>query len=197
MSWASLLLNFGPCVDRCSDTASSFIPCHNSAYIGSLLLVLWRQTELLPGGRGSDACRLEQKGHKLCVAAGARTAHLNVNTSSSVWYEQYWGARLFWALRTRQEPWGAVRRIALTAITPGLLIIRVARAMRESRRVGFPLKRTPALIVAVWAGSLAITAGAIAGMLLGEGQSLARRVPLELDRRSHLQLQDRVLLPDG
>ena len=196
LSWASFLLNFGPSVDRKSGGVTGSIPWHNSAYKADLLRPYEKELGSLLEAEGLLQAALEKNGHRLYLQAAARTAHVNVSISRSFFAEQFSGARLFWALRAEREGWPRTRRWAWALAMPGLFVVRVGRALRETSRIGFPARRLPALITVLCAGSLALTAGAGAGILFGRGGSLARRIRLEFHRDEHVQVNERNLWSD-
>jgi hypothetical protein len=196
VSWAAILLNFGPCVDCRSSGAAGYIPTHNSSYKADLLNCYGEQLGFMLQAEGLLQADLLKKGHRLFLQAEARAAHINASDRSSFLREQYWATRLFWASRAEWEQWSVARRWAWAVATPGLVLVRLQRALRNAHRIGFPARRIPALACALVAGIISLTFGAACGILKGFGrQSVERRISLEFHRASHLRPEERGLLP--
>jgi hypothetical protein len=195
VSWASILLDFGPSVDCRSSGVNSYIPTHNSSYKADLLHGYGERLGFMLGAEGLLQGDLLKKGHQLFLQAQARTAHANLAIFSSLLLEQYCATRVFWGSRAEWEQWSAVRRVAWAAATPGLILVRLQRALRNALRIGFPLRRTPALLCVLAAGTISLTFGAACGILKGfDRHSVERRISLEFHRVRHLRPEERGLL---
>lgn len=197
VSWASILLNFGPCVDCRSSGVAGYIPTHNSSYKADVLNSYGEQLDFLLQAEGLLQADLVKKGHQLFLQAEARAAHVNASAFPSFLGEQYWATRLFWASRAEWEQWSVVRRAGWAAATPGLIPVRLQRALRNAIRAGVPARRLPALLCTLAAGTIALTLGAVSGNLMGFGRrSVERRISLEFHRSRHLRPAERGILPD-
>ena len=197
LSWAALLLNFGPSVDRHASGACDYIPTHNSSYKADLLHSYGEQLGFLLAAEGLLQADLIRQGHQLFLQAKARAAHINTSAFSAFLREQYWGTRVFWASRVEREKWSVIRRGGWAVATPGLIPVRFQRALRNALRIGFPARRMPALVGAVAAGAISLTFGAVCGILGGLGRkSVERRISLEFHRCRHLPPEERGLLPN-
>jgi hypothetical protein len=196
-SWASFLLNFGPCVDCRTSAVSDYIPTHNSSYKTELLHAYGDRLGFALEVEGLLQKELIAAGYAMFVEAKARTAHVNISTFAALVSEQYWGARFFWAARTRWESWPAQRRWIWAAATPALLVLRLARALKNAVRIGFPARRLPGLFFALTTGAVALTVGAFCGLLFGAREQAGEaRVSLEFHRCRYLGPKDKHLLPD-
>jgi len=183
LSWADLSLNFGPSVDQHTSANSSLLCWHNTSYSTELLR---QQNDLatLLEAEGVLFRRLEESGQSLFRAADARVIHINVSSFRSFLLGQFWGARLFWSILTAVEDWSRMRRLFFVAVSPALSVRRFFRGLIDLRRIapGRTLSSLPYLII----GSLVLTAGAVAGLLLGQGNCMKYRLSLELERELHV-----------
>ena len=183
LSWADISLNFGPSVEQTFSTATSMLCWHNTSYSTELLQ---QQKDLgtLLEAEGVLFRRLEHLGLTLFRQADARVVHINITSYRSFLQGQYWGTRLFWATLVDVEKWSWGRRLFYAAASPALTIRRIFRGWRDLRRVarGRALSAMPHLVI----GSLALTAGAVAGLLRGVGNCMKYRLGLEFEREAHL-----------
>jgi hypothetical protein len=196
-SWASFLLNFGPCVERDASAGADYIPTHNSSFKTDLLRAYGDRLGSALEIEGLLQQELIADGHPLFLQAKARAAHINVSKFSLLVWEQYWGARFFWGSRVHWQKWSAPRRCLWALATPALIPLRAARAFKNARRIGLRFHRLAVLCFCLTSGALALAAGAFVGLLFGAGERAAEaRVSMEFYRCRYLRSQDKHLLPD-
>lgn len=183
LSWADLCLNFGPSVDRQDSEDSSLLCWHNTSYRTEDLRQQKDLVTLLEA-EGVFYRRLETAGATLHRTADAHVDHINITAFRSFLLGQFWGTRLFWSTLTGVEQWSWAKRLFFAAASPALTIRRWLRATKDLRRVapGTLWSSMPYLMI----GSLVLTVGAIAGLVLGEGNSMKYRLTLEFERERHL-----------
>ena len=197
VSWASFLLNFGPCVERSSSGVCNYIPTHNSSFKADLLHVFGDRLGFAMEAEALLHTELISDGGQLFMQTKARAAHINISTFPFILWEQFWGACYFWSARARWQQWSLLRRCIWAAGTPGLIILRVPRALKHAGRIGFPRHRLPALFFVLTSGALSITCGAFCGILIGRSERSAdARVNMEFHRCRYLRPEDKHLLPD-
>lgn len=191
LSWADISLNFGPSVEQQSSVASSLLCWHNTSYSTELLR---QQPDLgtLLEAEGVLFRRMEALDLSLFRAAEARVVHINFSTLRGFLQGQFWGTRLFWATLVEVESWPWARRLFYSALSPALTLRRILRGSADLRRAssGRTLGAMPYLVL----GSVTLTAGAVAGLLLGPGNSMKYRLSLEFEREIHLASGEEQLL---
>lgn len=193
-SWADQYLNFGPSVPPISAGITGFIPWHNSTYKTALLKEYGEDLEMMLESEGLLQLDLLGKGHRLFQTAHARTSHVNPSLWRSFLGGQFWGTRLFWSARARYRRWPFFQRFAVACCTPILLFVRLRRALQQIHRTGRLRTLIPSIAPALFLGSMAVVAGAAAGLLLGPGDGLRHRVDFEFHRHRHLRREDILLL---
>ncbi len=197
VSWASFLLNFGAVAECTASGMRRNIPTHNSSYKASLLRAYGNELGSMLEAEGLMQKDIVGSGRELFLQSGARCAHINISSFPSFVWEQFWGARLFWATRVEHEHWSLLRCFAWSAATPGLMLLRFQRALRNASRARFPSARLPSLFCILLAGAVSLSGGACAGILMGRGpRSVGTRVSIEFHRCLYLRPQDKHLLPD-
>lgn len=183
LSWADLSLNFGPSVNQETAELSSLLCWHNTSYSTDLLLEQKDLATLLEA-EGVLFRRLEAAGHTLYRTADANVVHTNISSFPSFLLGQFWGTRLFWTTLVAVEDWSWVRRLFFAAASPLLAVRRFVRGLADLCRVA--KARTLAALPYLLVGSVVLTAGAVAGLLFGAGNSMKYRLSLEFERELHL-----------
>ena len=197
VSWASFLLNFGAVAECTGSGVRGYIPTHNSSYKASLLHAYGDELGSMLEAEGLMQADMVGSGRALFLQSEARCAHINTSLFPSFVWEQFWGARFFWAIRVERERWSLFRRFAWSAATPGLVLLRFQRALRHARRARFPSSRIPSLLCILLAGAVSLGRGACVGILMGRSPGSAEaRVSMEFHRCRYLRPQDKHLLPD-
>lgn len=183
LSWADISLNFGPSVDQQISESTSLLCWHNTSYSTELLQQQDDLASLLEA-EGVFFRRLEESRGSLFRTAEANVRHINISSLRGFILGQFWGTRLFWATLTRVEEWSWARRLFFAIASPALAVRRFLRGLAELRRIA-PAKTRSAMPFLV-IGSVVLTAGAVAGLLRGSGNSMKYRLSLEFERETHL-----------
>lgn len=196
LSWADLMLDYGPWLEPDEGREMVDLPGHNSSYKRAALAQFDGRLEQLLEGEYVLHQEMRKRAMRLWMEPRARIAHLNV-TLPSAWLGQRLAAgRRFAAARARG--WNPVRRLAYAAGTPLIPLIRLWRLLpvwrRCTRRHDLPGALLLALLV-----SLAISAiGELLGYLTGSGGSIEHLAQMELHRERHVHADELpVVAPQG
>jgi hypothetical protein len=184
ISWAGLLLDYGPWVELAEPGQSDDVPVHNSCF---------KRDTLLDYGSGlEDALAreyylvqdLQQKGHRLYMEPAARTAHMNVSRPGAWLRERFHAGRFFAAARS--QPWGRARRLAYAAAAPGIPAVRLRRIVQAIRSSPSTSRLYPRILPAL-AGSLVASAvGEAFGYAFGPGSAAAHCHEIEIHRARYV-----------
>jgi len=188
ISWANLIMDYGPWLPPTATGPRGELPGHNSCY---------RRDELL-GYDGSLAEMLtyehalhrdlHRRGRGLVLAEGARVRHLNVSVPRYWVRERFHVGRAFAAARSR--PWPRWRRAVYALAAPLIPMVRLWRlAPVAGRTRGRPqlLKLAPALAT----GLIVHAAGEAVGFALGAGSSWTVVTKIELYRERSVREGER------
>lgn len=193
VSWAALFTGFAPWIEADGGPASG-IPWHNSAYDRRLLLELGdRLPELLELESALQA-ELRSRGHRLFVAPGARTRHVNISHLRFELVAEFTAGWHFAAARRRQERWSRLRRGVAVLAAPAALPVRAARLVPHVRRVARRTRMPRATWLAIAASIGAHVAGEAVGAIAGEGGVRKRRADFEFRRERFLAARDAAVL---
>lgn len=178
ISWANLLIDFAPWVERRERGPMTELPGHNTAYKREVLI---GRGERLAHDLASEtllAAALRAEGHQLLFEPAAATRHLNLATP--FWFLQRFDHDREWAV-LRAAEWSVSRR-ALYILGAALIpFVRFARIRPELRRTG--RAGDVALTATILLGLAAGAAGEAAGYLSRRtGGSTRRLHEVELHR---------------
>jgi hypothetical protein len=185
LSWAALLIAYGPWVEGARAGAVDDLPGHNSSYKRELLIRYGDRLEELMEMESALHRRLrEDLGGELYLEPAAITYHENVSRPRSFFRVRFHSGRLFAAARS--EGWSTLRRLAYSAGAPLIPAVRLRRFVRDLRRPGARSDLLPRLLPALVVGLTVSSAGEMVGYLLGPGSSTAAREDIELHREHHV-----------
>jgi hypothetical protein len=180
ISWANLLLDYGPWVELESGGPAEDVPVHNSCFKRSVLLDYGPELDEVLAREYHLVQDLQSRGYSLYMEPSARTAHLNVSRPRAWLRERFHAGRFFAAARAR--PWGRARRLAYAAGSPLIPFLRVRRILARVRSS----PRTSGLaprILPVLAASLAVSAlGELFGYAFGPGRAATHCHEIEIHR---------------
>jgi len=180
ISWSNLVLDYGRWVAPQAGGEALYFPETNCSYRRTVLAAYGEQLGEVLSLRGALGADLRRAGHRCTVEPGARLDHLNVATLRDWLPERYLAGRILGGARAAR--WRRRRRLLYAAgilLVPPLHLWRAARAIRRLER---PLLKLALLAPALAVGSLAWTAGELAGYLRGTGSASERMVPYELHK---------------
>jgi hypothetical protein len=196
LSWANLLLAFGPWVAPAHAGAVAQLPWHNTTYARGALLDYGEHLGELMDVEGLLQEDLARKGHRFYHAVGAQVYHLNVSRLSSTVIHRLDASRLFAAYRSRG--WSPFKRLVYVLAAPLIPFVRLRRVLPLLRKVdtrpGLRARILPVLIACLVVDSL----GESAGYALGAGHDVVVKVEMfERLRFRHLSRSDRQAYDSG
>jgi hypothetical protein len=183
VSWADLLIGYGPWLAPTHAREMDYLPGHNSSYRRELLLAYGKRLDALMEAETVLQWDLRRAGERLYLEPAAQTAHTNFGFWSSWLPVSFVAGRSFAATRARE--WPLVRRATFAAASPLIPFVRLARTLRNARDAGqrwpFLLRLLPTLLV----GLAVDAAGQLAGYALGAGDSHVVMARSEWHRMKH------------
>lgn len=192
LSWATMLLAFGPWVEPAVSGEADALPSHHAHYKREALVGYEGRLEEVLDLEGMLYRDLRRRGQRLYLEAGARERHVNVSSPRSFFRMLFHGGRAFGAARVRDEGFSALQRLLYIAAGPLIVAVKLSRLMREVRRIGKGHELLPRVVPALVLGLSLHHAGESLGYLTGSpGNAAGRLLGIELDRASHLGRADR------
>jgi hypothetical protein len=183
VSWADLLIAYGPWMNPAAPREMDFLPGHNSAYKRLLLLDYGDSLSDLMEAETVLQWDLRRKGHRLLLEPAAQAAHTNFGLWSSWIPVMYFSGRAFAA--TRSSGWSPLRRLVFTVSSPLIPFVRFARVVVNARRARpswpFLLRVLPTIAV----GLVIDGAGQASGYAAGAGTAHQRMARYEWHRLQH------------
>ena len=193
ISWANLIIEYGPWLEPAAAGPAEHLPGHNGAYKRQVLLQYGDRLERMLEAESVLQWDLRRQGHELYLEPRARTFHLNVSRLSSSFWLRFLGGRMFAAFRAENERWSAAKRLAYALAAPLIPWVRLTRIVRQLRRRAWRGYPWPSLAPSL-VGLLALDAfGEAVGYLLGAGGQAPALADLEFDRLRYLNAEDRQL----
>jgi hypothetical protein len=190
VSWANLLLEYGPWMESTARGAAAHLPGHNSSYRRDVLLAYGEKLEALMESESILQWDLTRHGHRLLIEPAARTHHLNFSTLSGSIGLRFNGGRQF--ASSRSEEWPSLKRLLYVLGAPLIPFVRLQRSIallvRWPAGRGLLPRVLPAL--AVWATIDGF--GELVGYAAGPGSSAANLGGIEFDRRRFLARADQL-----
>jgi len=189
LSWANLIVEYGPWMAPAVPREIDHLPGHNSSYKRAPLLEYGDHLGEMMEAESVLQWDLVAKGHRLYHEPAARTFHLNYSRLSHSIALRFLGGRLFGGCRSRY--WPAWRRLLYTLGAPLIPAVRITRLVRSMRRSPEQRALLPR-ILPTFALALAFDGlGELVGYALGAGSANAILTPLEFHRPRHLNARDR------
>jgi hypothetical protein len=188
VSWANLLIEYGPWLAPRGHREWPHIPGHNSCYKRAVLLSCGDRLGALMEAESVLQWTLQRAGHRFTIEPSAHTRHENFSRFGASLGLRFHGGRLFAA--SRRQEWSVARRLLYAAGAPLIPILRAWRARRDQSRVGAAARR-PGLLIVTFALLVADASGELVGYLAGAGDSAARLSDLEFHRERFLTERDR------
>jgi glycosyl transferase family 2 len=183
ISWADLIIGYGPWVAPVARRDADYLPGHNSSYKRAVLLEYGDRLETLMEAETVLMWDLRAKGHRLLLDPAAETAHMNFGLWSSWLQVMLLSGRAF--ADTRSSSWALVRRLAFVAASPAIPFVRLSRSLGHARRLGrgagFLARVIPVLCVGLAMDGI----GQMVGYAFGAGSAHARLAEFEWHRMKH------------
>jgi GT2 family glycosyltransferase len=188
VSWADLLIGYGPWLSPTTAREMDFLPGHNSSYKRDVLLRYGEQLDAMMSAETLLHWDLRAKGHQLYLEPAASTAHTNFSRWSSWLPVQFYNGRLFAGERARGM--SGLRRLVYTVGAPLIPLVRLARIGRAARHA---LVHHGHCVPAVVIGLAVDGIGQMFGYALGAGNALSKVACFEFKRIDHVISSDRML----
>lgn len=189
VSWANLLLEYGPWLEGAEKGEMSDLPGHNSSYNRDLLLSYGDKLEEMIEVEALIQRDIISRGHRMLLEPLAKTRHLNFSRMGSSLVLRFNAGRSFAGHRT--IGWSTPKRIAYILGSPLIPLVRLARILgmlRKSERYSWLIPRViPMLCVAV----ITDGAGELVGYLAGPGDSPHYLGLIEFNRERFMNASDR------
>lgn len=194
VSWADLLIGYGPWLLPAPARDADFLPGHNSSYKRDLLLALGERLEERMEAETLLHWELRAAGHRLRFEPAAAVAHTNFSLWRSWLPAQLHNGRLFAGLRARgRSPGWRALYAAGSPLIPAVRLLRIWRGLpsKEIRR------RAVAALPALAVGLAVDALGQLLGYAFGAGAARDRVARYEVDRFRHLRAADRAAAEGG
>jgi hypothetical protein len=189
ISWANLVLEYGPWFEGASKCEMDNLPGHNSSYDRSILLSYGDNLERMFEVDAVLQRDVASRGHRLVLEPEAKTRHLNFSRIRASIPMRFHCGRSFAGHRV--IGWSTAKRIgfALGApLIPLVRLMRVLRMLRTSERYSWLVPRViPMLCMAVVTDGL----GEMTGYILGPGDSPRYLGLIEFNRPRSMSASDR------
>lgn len=187
VSWADLLMGYGPWLAPGSSGERDHLPGHNSSYKRQALLGLAEDLPLLMEAESTLHWRLRNDGHRMFQQSEAHVAHTNFEEWSTWLSVSYHAGRVFAAVRS--AGWTRGKRFAFLMGSPLIPFLRLIRHLRQGKAAGLPgplvMRVSPVLLIGLFASA----AGEAIGSVFGTGGSRATLVQWDFHRNEPRQAQ--------
>jgi hypothetical protein len=195
LSWANLVLEYGPWLEPVAAGATDNLPGHNSSYKRENLLPFGDELEEMLEAEYVMHREMRSRGLGLLLEPAARTRHLNVSRPLMAIVQRFRSGRAFGTARSRR--WSRLHRLLRVAAGPLIPLVRLPRAWRDLRRAagpGLAFRVLPALAVAL----IVDAAGETVAYAIGGGVEAQRRMQsMDLERDAYIAARDTRALVGG
>lgn len=190
VSWANLLLDYGPWVPPAARGERDDLPGHNSSYKRTALAPLDGQLPRLLEAESFLHARLLEMGERLLFEPRARVRHTNVSRLDSWVPERVAAGRRY--AGARAVGWSRPRRLLWAAASPAIPVVRLRRllALWWRRRAQMPRGSLAAIVASLLMSAL----GEALGYVAGSGDSMQRLERIELHKERYLYDRERSAL---
>jgi hypothetical protein len=184
VSWADLLIGYGPWLAPIARREADFLPGHNSSYKRAVLMEEYgEELARLMEAETVLMWDLRAKGHRLLLDPAAQTAHMNFELWSSWAPVMFLSGRAF--AHTRSATWPIAKRVVFVGASPMIPFVRLARTLGNARRLGRGMSFLARVIPALFAGLVMDGVGQMVGYAFGAGDAHARLAEFEWHRTKH------------
>lgn len=189
VSWADLLIGYGPWLAPSPSREAEFLPGHNSSYKRQVLLEYRDQLDSMMEAETVLHWDLRRKGHRLYMEATASAAHANFSLWSSWAPAQWYNGRLFAGTRRQEKPlsWRILFAVGAPLI-PAVRLWRIWAGLPSKELRGRLLSCLPAVVI----GLVVDAVGQMVGYAMGAGNAREKLAHYETARFRHVREQDRL-----
>jgi hypothetical protein len=178
VSWANLLIEYGPWLHPCQAGVVRHMPGHNSSYKRARLLPYGDALPTVLEAESVLHWDLERQGHHVALEPRARSRHENFTRVLPSLRLRFFSGRLFAGNRSRG--WSFSRRVLYAMGSTALPMLRTWRAYGDARRVAG--RSGPWVVPTAFLLLVADALGEAAGYARGPGRAMAVLVDLEFHR---------------
>lgn len=180
VSWADLLMGYGPWLAPGQSGEREHLPGHNSSYKCEALRALGDELPSLMESETPLQWRLRAEGHRLYLEARASVSHTNFDRWGTWLRVAYHAGRVFAA--TRALNWTAARRALFAMASPLIPFVRFQRHVRQGFAAGLSRALVLRVMPALAVGLVVDGFGQAVGMLVGAGRSANALAGWEFER---------------
>jgi hypothetical protein len=182
LSWADMLIGYGPWIDPTAAGSMNYLPGHNSSYKRDVLLAYGSDLERMMEAETVMHWDLCAKGHRLYLEPAAKVSHTNFGVLGPFLAVHFYGGRVFAAARARDGQWGWCRRLLFTCGSPLIPVVRLLRILRDMSRPGRPFRLVLRVLPQLLFGLVADGVGQMLGYALGVAHTKTKLTGLEFHR---------------
>lgn len=193
LSWADLLMTYGPWLDPTPAGMVDHLPGYNCSYKRSILMEYDRELESMLREEIFLHQDLRSNGFQIYLEPKAKVSHTNLSLPSS-WVEtRFLTGRVFAAARSKN--WSVLKRAVYILGAPLIPVIRIRRIIFEAYKPGrlqsMEISMKIRVLIAIIFGSILDGLGQLMGFAIGAGRSEEKLSAYEFHRHSHLSEKDR------
>ena len=182
VSWADLLMGYGPWLAPGTSGERDHLPGHNSSYKRDILLALDGDLPMLMEAESTLHWRLRREGHRMFQQAEARVAHTNFEDWGTWFSVSFHAGRVFAAVRSAN--WTKGKRIAFVMGSPLIPFLRLTRHLRQANAAGLPGRLVMQVAPVLLIGLFISATGEAIGSVFGSGVSRATLVEWDFHRNA-------------
>jgi glycosyl transferase family 2 len=179
LSWANLLIEYGPWLHPRERGTVSHIPGHNSSYKRALLMEYGDQLTPMLEAESVLHWDLNRHGHAVALEPDARSRHQNFERFGASLNLRFQAGRHFAAHRSQH--WPRSRRLVYTLGSPLLPVLRTWRVREHAARLE-DTRRRPWLLPLVFVLLVVDAMGEATGYAFGRGSTPLTLIDLEFHR---------------
>ncbi len=193
LSWADLMMTYGPWLDPAPAGIVGHLPGYNCSYKRSVLLEYDRDLESMLREEIFLHGDLRSRGFQIYLEPKARISHTNVSLPSSWIKVQFLNGRVFAAARSKN--WSALKRAVYVLGAPLIPVIRIRGIIFEVYKPGrlknMEFTKKIRVLLAITFGLVLDGLGQLTGFAAGAGRSKEKLSAYEFHRHRHLNEKDR------
>ena len=192
ISWASLFVDYGRCVETTVVGVVDYLPGHHTSYKREILLRYDSQLEAVMDSEILLHWDMRAKGYQLYLHPEAKVYHANISSLSSWLPERFYTGRRFAATRVQQ--WPLIKRLLYASGAPLIPLVRVPRVLRDMRQSSERHVLLSGVLPLLVIGLIVSAVGEMVGYLFGAGNATERLARMELYKIDYLTERDRQTL---
>jgi len=193
LSWANLLVAYGPWTMPSTGRTVAALPGHNASYRTDALKQVRHDGEPTFGRETGLHDKLKARGGTLYIDPEASVEHLNPSRWSSTIALRVDVGRLYAATRAQGGRWGLGKRLIYIAGGPAIPLVRLPRVHASLSPAVKQFVSKPKLFAALTVGLALDAVGQMIGYALGGGGARDRLATFEIDRMRHLTAREQDL----